>query len=299
MDAKQLRTFVTIVDLGGFTRAGRRLGLSQSAISQQMRALEDGLSRKILLRNGKVVRPTPAGEVLLDYARQILTKFDEAHRVLNAYEASERGVLRVGCGGAGCESLLPPLLVKFRQAHPQYEVQVRSGDPVDTVERLGQGDLDIGLVTLPTTDANLRTFELGRDEIVAIVGPEHAWAGRRSVEAADFADQPLVAYRRRSDAFQLLQRTLLEAGVFPEIAMEVDRSRGAVELVRAAVGIAVVPRWSVVDDIAAGRLAALSIGRNGLSRRWGLAIRLEEHQPHAVKTFVHLGQEILPPLLTV
>src|SRR5262252_5656602 len=124
LDARLLRTFVTIVDLRSFTRAGRRLGLSQSAISQQLGTQERLLGVKLLVRAGKGVRPTPAGELLLQYARQILQKIDEAQRVLTAYEATGSGVLRIGGGGAACEHLLPSVLQAFHAEFPQVELRV-------------------------------------------------------------------------------------------------------------------------------------------------------------------------------
>src|SRR5262244_945676 len=127
LDAKLLRTFVTIVDLHSFTRAGRRLGLSQSAISQQIGAQERMLGVKLLVRAGKGVRPTPAGELLLHYARQILQKVDEAQRVLTSYETTGAGVLRIGAGGAACEHLLPSVLQAFHDEYPHLELRVFSG----------------------------------------------------------------------------------------------------------------------------------------------------------------------------
>ncbi|MGH7822469.1 MAG: LysR family transcriptional regulator, partial [Candidatus Binatia bacterium] len=94
METKHLRTFAAIVEMESFTRAGRRLGLSQSAISQQVSALERHLGVQLLRRKGSGARPTPAGEVLLQYARQILRKLDEAQRVLVDYDSERAGRLR-------------------------------------------------------------------------------------------------------------------------------------------------------------------------------------------------------------
>src|SRR5262245_9892512 len=99
METKHLRTFMIIVEMKSFTRAGRRLGLSQSAISQQISALERQLGVKLLRRTGAGAMPTPPGELLVQYARQILTKIDEAQRILSDYESTGAGVLRIGAGG--------------------------------------------------------------------------------------------------------------------------------------------------------------------------------------------------------
>jgi DNA-binding transcriptional LysR family regulator len=299
IDAKLLRTFVTIVDLRSFTRAGRRLGLSQSAISQQIAAQERQLGVKLLVRAGNGVRPTPAGEILLHYARQILSKVDEAQRVLTAYEATGSGVLRIGAGGAACEHLLPSVLQSFHVEFPRVELRVTSGPSAHTIQRLLDGDLDVGLLTLPIAEAKLRLFELGRDELVVIAEPAHDWAARRRLEASELAGQPLLVYERRSSTFHIVERMLLEAGVFPHIVMELDHLGAVSSMVRAGLGLAVVPRWAVATDLAANRLAALSIGKSGLYRAWGLGQRAEDHQPQTLRAFVRLCLERLPPLLTM
>jgi DNA-binding transcriptional LysR family regulator len=299
IDAKLLRTFVTIVDLRSFTRAGRRLGLSQSAISQQIAAQERQLGVKLLVRAGNGVRPTPAGEILLHYARQILSKVDEAQRVLTAYESTGSGVLRVGAGGAACEHLLPSVLQSFHAEFARVELRVLSGPSALTIQRLLEGDLDVGMLTLPVSQDKLRIFELGRDELVVITAPDHPWAARRRLDAADLAGQPLLVYERRSSTYHIVERVLLEAGVFPHIVMELDHLGAVSSMVRVGFGLAVVPRWAVAADLAAGRLAALSIGKTGLYRAWGLALRAEDHQPQTLRAFVRLCLERLPPLLTV
>lgn len=298
LDAKLLRTFVTIVELRSFTRAGRRLGLSQSAISQQISLQERLLDVKLLVRAGKGVQPTPAGEILLHYARQILQKVDEAQRVLTAYEANGSGVLRIGAGGAACEHLLPGVLQLFHVEAPRVELRVLSGSSRLTVERLLQGDLDVGLLTLPVAETRLRLFELGRDELVVIAAPSHAWAARGRIEPRELAAQPLVSYERSSSTYRTVERVLLENGVFPHVVMEMDHLGAVSSMVRAGLGLAVVPRWAVLDDVSAGRLVGLSIGKNGLNRAWGLALRAEDHQPQTLRALVRLCLERLPPLLT-
>ena len=236
MDTKQLRTFVAIIELASFTRAARRLSLSQSAISQQISTLERQLGVKLIDRTGAGARPTAAGDILLQYARQILTKVDEAQRVLTDYERAGGGVLRIGAGGAACHYLLPSILNEFHDRFPKLELHVRSGHTRLTLERLHEGELDAGVLTLPVSQPKLRILDLGSDELVAIVAPSHAWAGRRRVQASEFASQPLLIYERRSQTFALIERLLLEAGVFPRIAMEMDHLEGVVGMVCVGLG---------------------------------------------------------------
>jgi DNA-binding transcriptional LysR family regulator len=297
VETRQLRTFMTIVDMESFTRAGHRLGLSQSAISQQLGALERQLGVKLLVRAGAGARPTPAGEILLQYARQILHKLEEAQRVLVDYETNGAGVVRIGAGGAACHYLLPPVLKEFRDRYPRLELRVLSGHTRLTVERLLAGELDIGLITLPVSQAKLRITDVGRDELVAIAPAAHPWAGRKRIQPADVAGQPLLIYERRSQTFQLIERVLLEAGVFPHIAMEMDHLEAVTEMVRVGLGIAIVPRWAIRTEVQRGEVLALPIGKHGLARGWGLALVEANHRPHTFKAFARLCTERLPAML--
>jgi DNA-binding transcriptional LysR family regulator len=298
LDARLLRTFVTIVDVRSFTRAGRRLGLSQSAISQQIAAQERQLGVKLLVRSGTGVRPTPAGELMLHYARQILAKVDEAQRMLTVYDATGASVLRIGAGGAACEHMLPPILHAFHEEFPRVELRVRSGPSPRSIERLLEGDLDIALLSLPVAEPKLRVFEVGRDELVVITAAQHPLAAQQRVELGALAGQPLLVYERRSSTYRLVERALLEASIFPRIVMELDHLGAVTSMVRVGLGLAIVPRWAVTDDLASGGLAGLSIGKNGLARAWGLAVRADDHQPPTLRAFVRLCQERLPALLS-
>jgi len=298
METKQLRTFLTIIDTESFTRAGRRLGLSQSAISQQIGALERHLGVKLLRRTGTGARPSPAGEILVHYARQVVRKVDEAQRVLADFDSNGAGVLRIGAGGAACHYLLPSILKELRGEYPKVDLQVVSGPTQTTVERLLEGELDLGLLTLPVAHTRLRVLPLGRDELVAIVAPGHPWSERKRAQAEEFSEQSLLIYERRSQTFRLIERVLLEAGVFPQVSMEMDHLEAVIAMVREGLGVAIVPRWTTRDEIESGQLVALSIGKSGLTRTWGLGVVEQDHQPQAMKTFIRLCSERIPAILS-
>lgn len=297
METKHLRTFVSIVELSSFTRAGVKLGLSQSAISQQIGALERQLGVKLLRRTGSGARPTAAGELLLDHARQILSRVDNARRLLSEYDSSAGGVLRIGAGGAACRRLLPEVLVALRETSPRLELHVRSGHSDLTLERLLDGEIDVGILTLPTSHPKLRLVDLAEDELVVVVAPSHAWARRACVLPVELGTEPLLVCERKSRTFQLVERVLLEAGVFPRVAMEIDHLEAVSRMVAHGLGIAVVPRWAVGAETDRGELVALPVGPRGLKRRWAAGF-LEEPRPRqALRIFVRLCAEQLPTVL--
>lgn len=298
LETKQLKIFKTIVEVGSFTRAGARLNLSQPAISQHIRALEEHLGVPVLLRVGKRARPTPAGEVLLHCAEQVLDKIEDAERLLAEQGMGGGGMMRIGGGDAACHHLLPAVLKEFVAQFPRVHVQLTSGHTTSTLARVMSGELDLGLVTLPVETDRIRITEIGRDELVAVTRPDHAWAERRRVQASDFSGEPLILYERESRMSELLMRFLLEEGVFPRVTMEVDHVEAVKELVRQGLGVAVLPAWSIRAEVEAGALAAMSVGPQGLTRGWCLAALENGGQPAALKTLVRLCVEHLPRMLT-
>ena len=297
LETRQLLIFKTIVEVGSFTRAGVRLGLSQSAISQHVRALEEAAGLPLLVRLGKSARPTPAGEVLLQYARHVLGKIEEAERALVDAGEGRAGVLRIGAGGAACQHLLPAVLREFRSRFPKVDLHIRSGHTELTLGRLLAGDIDLGLVTLPLRAPQVRVTEIGRDELVMIVPPDDPWAAKRRVAAAELAGKPLVLYERQSQATDLIMRTLLAEGVFPRVTMEIDHLEAVKEMVRAGFGLAIVPEWAVRREIATGALGTVSLGKTGLWRTWGLACLDQALPSPTLRALVRLCLERLPRAL--
>ncbi len=298
LETKQLKIFKTIVDVGSFTRAGARLNLSQPAISQHIRALEEHLGVPVLLRVGKRARPTPAGEVLLHCAEQVLDKIEDAERRLAEQGMGGGGMVRIGGGDAACHHLLPAVLKEFATLFPRVQLQIASGHTSTTLARVLAGEIDLGLVTLPVAADRIRATEIGRDELVAITHPTHPWAGRRRVHAADFANEPLILYERESRTTETLMQFLLEEGVFPRVTVEADHVAVVKELVRQGVGVAVLPAWSVRSEVEGGELSAQSVGAEGLTRAWCLAALENGGQPAALKALARLCVERLPRLLT-
>jgi molybdate transport repressor ModE-like protein len=297
LETKQLRILKTIVDVGSFTRAAEHLGLSQSAVSQQVRALEDAVGVPLLLRAGKGTRPTPAGELLLQTARQVLTKLEEVERLLGEQGGGRAGVLRVCAPEPACAYLMPPVLAVLRARFPRIEMRVANAHPDATLARLAAGDVDVGLVPVLPEHERVRVLQVGRDELVAIVPPDHRWAAQRSVDARDFEDEPLVLYDRQSPITALTLEWLLDVGVFPRVALEIEQLEGLKRAVRSGIGVAAVPAWSVRDEVVAGELVAVGLGQVGLSRAWALVYVDSQPQPPTLRAFVQVCGEILPGVL--
>jgi DNA-binding transcriptional LysR family regulator len=298
IETKQLRIFRAIVEVGSFTGAGEHLGISQPAISQHVRALEEELGLQLLVRVGKRTRATPAGEILLHGARQVLDKLDETERRLGDHGRGRAGMVRIGTPEPPCNYLLPAILADMKRRFPKIDARVTSGHTAVTLARLAAGEIDMGLIPLPADTGRLRVVDAGRDELVAIVLPAHPWVAMPYVTARDFEEQPVVLYDRASQITELTLGFLLDEGVFPRIAVEIDHLEALKELVRSGVGVAVVPAWSARRELDEGTLAAVRLGPAGLARSWGIVHPDLRPQPATMRALLQLFAEALPPLFT-
>ncbi len=297
MDLTSLRTFVAVVDAGSFTAAGKRLRISQSAVSQQIRSLEDSFGTALFTRHARKVTLTQAGNVLLPYAKQILGKAEEAHAVVSDFEAMGRGRVAIGAGGAVCQHILPRLLEEFTARFGKIEIKVISGFSEEIVRHTREGSVDIGLTPLPIELAGLTATELGRDELFAIAPAGHAWDSLERVRARDFSGQRLIGYDRESHTFKLLERFLLEGGVMPPITMEINDLEAVKRMVEAGLGVSAVAGWVMRDHADSGKLVMRPLAPGGLYRTWGLIRRANETPTASQKGFIGVCKTLFPALI--
>ena len=288
MDIRGLRAFIAVAETGSFTRAGQRMQVSQSAVSQQIRSLEDAVGAALFTRQARTVKLTQAGDVLLPYARQITAKVDEARAVISDFEAMGRGRVVIGAGAAACLHLLPHLLSEFSARFGKIEIQVISGLTFETLQRTVDGTVDLGFVVLPVEEAGVVVTELGRDELVAIAPPGHHWGTLEQVRPKDFVGETLVVNHRASHTFRIVERFLLEAGVFPKFGMEIGDVEAIKRMVEVGLGVAVIANWALRRELEAGVLVARPLAPKGLHRTWGLVRRANETATASHKSFVSI-----------
>lgn len=240
LDLDLLRTFVTIADTGGFTRAGDQLGRTQSAISLQVKRLEDMIGRTVFERSSRALRLTTDGERLLSHARQMLRLNDEA--LADMLEPDVAGLVRLGVPEDFATVHLPTVLAAFTAAHPRVELEVTCDLTLNLLDRFRTGDFDLVLVKREPA-APLRGVRVWREPLV--------WVGRDRSGVADLASVPLIVspqpcvYRKR--AIEALE----EAGKRWRIAYTSTSLTGTQAAVKAGLGVTVLPREMVPSHLAA------------------------------------------------
>lgn len=234
LDLDLLRCFVTIAETGSFTRAGDRLGRTQSTISLQLKRLEEQLGRTVFERTPRAIRLTPEGERLIGVARQILRLNDSA--IAELFEPDIAGGVRLGVPEDFATAHLPSVLAAFTEAHPLVELEVTCDLTLNLLERFNSGAFDLVLVKREPS-APLRGMRVWREPLV--------WVGRDRLAIADMPVVPLIVspqpcvYRKRA------VEALEEAGMRWRIAYTSTSLAGSQAAVRAGLGISVLPREMV------------------------------------------------------
>src|SRR3954465_12197018 len=194
MDLRQLEILQAIAETGSFTACGRKLNVSQSAISRQILLLEEELGEPLFLRVGRQVRMTPAAESLVQLGKRVFVDVRDTVGAITDRTRDLRGTLRLSGGMTGCLYVFPPLLKHLRRVPPNLDVRLMVATAGRSVQEIRAGRVDAGLLTLPMDDADMVTVPVLREELLLVPTPTHALARRRKVAPRDLAGLPFILF---------------------------------------------------------------------------------------------------------
>ncbi len=295
LETRDLRLVAAVAEQGGLTRAGSVLHLTQSALSHQLADLERRLGTELFARRGKRMVPTPAGERLIESARELLTSLSRAEREVRDMAARREALIRLSTECYTCYHWLPGVISEYQRSFARVEVRVVAETTRRPLPALLRGQLDLAIMSTPVRDRRVETQPLFRDELVAVVPPGHAWTKKRFVAAEDFADEHFISYTLSRIESTLFQEVLVPAGVTPRQVSQVELTEAIVELVRAGLGVGVLARWAVAPHVAMGTLETVPITEKGLQREWSAVTLRLKSTPLHLRAFVDLlGRHLVP-----
>jgi DNA-binding transcriptional LysR family regulator len=289
IELRHLAALKAISEEGSFGRAAARLGYTQSAVSQQLAALEQTVGQRLVERPGgpRPVSLTEAGSVLLGHADAIVARLRAAEADLAALADGGAGSLRVGAYQSVRTRILPPLMRRFLPSRPRVEIQLsESGDDAELLRLIEQGDLDLAFVTLPLPAGGpFEAAEVLRDPYVLVVQAGSPLAARgRSPSLREIANLPLIGHRHTSTCQLHLEANLRATGVEPRIVFRSDDNGTVQGLVAAGVGCALVPLLTV--DPNDEEIVVLSVGSGISPRLLGIAWHRDRSRSPAAEAFV-------------
>src|SRR6185436_745873 len=288
LEVRHLKLVETVAKEGGLTKAANRLHVTQSALSHQLRDIEDKLGAPLFLRLNKKMLLTQAGERLLSSAPAVLDELKRVEEDIRQIALHREGILRISTECYTCYHWLPPVLKPFNREFPRVEVRIVAEATRRPIEALLDGRLDLAVTSVATRNQKLMFRPLFKDELVVIVSPDHPLASRDFVTAKDFASETLLIYALAKEDLTIYQKVLIPAGVTPKHVSRVELTEAIVEMVKAGVGIGVMARWAVKPQVEAGTLRTLRLTSKGVHRQWSAAMIRQKAPPPYLLRFVEL-----------
>lgn len=281
---QHLETFCRVVEEESFTRAAEGLGFSQPTVTKQVRGLEESLGHALLERGQRKLRLTPAGEIVYDYARQIINSARECRSALEGIDRPGQGDLRIGAIFTIALFTLPPVLEEFRRAHPRVTIHVRTGANNQILSLLLHNEVDVGLTAFPLSHPQVRTTPLFEDPVLLVAGSGSQWAATSTITPLQMAEIPMVSYQRMSQFRGFVDANFEAAGIRPNVVMEFDTHEMVKTMVQLGLGVAMIPESAVKEDLREGRLVKLTIqGFPTLTRVTSMLVRQGRHETWAMQ----------------
>lgn len=256
---QQLITFCRVVESGSFTRAGELLNLSQPAVTRQVAALEDEFGGPLLERQGRALHVTPAGQIVYRHARRAAAVVEACRAEVAMLSHPDRGTINVACVTTTGLFTLPALMAEFNARFPAVRFHVWSGRVAGVMDRVLEGESDLGLVTMPVTHPRLDSLPLFRDRVVLVAAPRVARDLPNPLPLESLAELEMISYQAPSRFRTLVESALEQVGVYPQVAMEFDSHEAVKMMVVMGYGAAMVPESCVGAELKSGALVEIKV----------------------------------------
>ncbi len=290
MDFDQLTTFLEVAKLGNFSRAGNKVARSQSAVSAQIRQLEQDYGTRLLDRSGKTVRLTPAGQVLFEYATQLLSLRAESLRAVADQDTVPRGTLAIGANEATCLYVLPETFAEYRKRYPDVQISIYRNFSRKVLERIQDGSIDVGVVTMPIKAGRLFVKRIFRDPLMVMVSPDNPLARRGVVSVAEVAEQ-LIILPKAGSTRQIMDKLFRPYQPSLRVAMELPSITMIKTFVAAGMGVSLISESFARDEARAGQVKLLRMSDVDLWRELGLVYHQDRTLPRSALSFIELASK--------
>jgi DNA-binding transcriptional LysR family regulator len=294
MEFRSLRYLVSLFERGSFTAAAKDHYVTQPAVSIQLRKLQKELGTRLFEVQGRRVRFTRAGEIVLEYALRFSDLERELQRELDDLEGLRKGRVLLGTIDAASIYVLPDVYSHFQHRYPGIDIHLEVAPTVPLLRKLRDNELDFVVGTLPGDERDdLERFSVYEEPLVVIAPPRHPLAMRRRVTASDLARHPFITFHGESITRRIIERVLIDKGVTPKISMEIDSPEAIKNLVSSGMGLAILPERAVHDEVAKGQVTIVRINDLAFKRTLGLFVPSHRYMSATVRAFLGILASVL------
>ncbi len=290
MDINQLEVLSVVARERSFSRAAEVLNRTQPAISQAVRRLEQEVGEKLFDRSSKDGTLTLAGEILLDYAKQMLNLRQTAHTAIREMRDLQHGKITISANEHTVFYLLP-VIEKFRRLHPQIKIEVQRGVASRIPKEIMAREAELGVISFKPNDPSVVAISVFTDELALVVAPTHSLANRESVSVKELGEENFIAHNAPSPYRDKVIETFEKHRTRLNISVELPSLEAIKKLVEKGVGVALVPKLTAQNEIDSGKLKTLSVNEMKLERKLNIIYRRNSVLSHAAKIFLKLAKE--------
>lgn len=291
MDINQLEVLVAVAQEKSFSRAAEILHRTQPAVSQAIRRLEQEIGEKLFDRSSKDGTLTSAGEVLLDYARQMLNLRRTAQLAVKELRDLHQGKVTISANEHTVFYLLP-IIQEFRRRYPLIKIEISRGVASRIPTEVMAREVELGVISFKPNDNSVKSIPVAWDELALVVSPEHALAKRANVSIKELGMESFIAHNAPSPYREKVIETFEKYKTKLHISIELPSLEAIKILVERGVGVALVPKLTAEAEISSGRLKALTVNEMKLERRLHIIYRRNSVLSHAAQMFLQLVKEI-------
>jgi DNA-binding transcriptional LysR family regulator len=297
MDTRQLASFCAVVEQQSFSQAAEQLGVTQPAVSLQIRSLEKRLGQRLLDRSGRRVEPTEAGLRLYRNAQRMLA-FEQQllEEVADAGGGELAGTLEIGASTGPGGSVVPLLLCEFQRAHPSVRVSLTVADTQTIVDQVADRELAVGIVGAARRHRGITFEPFFRDEVVLACPPGHAFAGR-TISLDELQAEPPIVMQEGAGVRQVIDDALRASGLRVrdlEVSLELGLQESVKSAVAAGFGVSFISRSAIEAELSTGTIATARVEGLEPAREISLATATGRTMPRAAAAFLDFARDRLP-----
>ncbi len=297
MDLWQLKIFCKVVELKSFSRAGDSVHLSQPTVSSHIKELEEHFGTRLVDRLSRKVLPTKAGELLYDYAQQLVALRNRTEAVMAEFSGKMKGRLTIGGSTIPGGYLLPRIIGSFSSRYPEVRIALKLGDTSEILSQISTGRIEAGVVGAQSNDKLLHQIPVAEDEMRLVVPADHAWARRKTIKLKELFGEPFIVRESGSGTLRSLEQKLREKGCSVDdfsIVAEMGSTEAVRQAIKNNVGLSILSVIAVADDIQTGQLKAISIEGLSLKRRFYLTTHKQRTPSPLCATFIAFLTDQMP-----
>lgn len=292
LNLNQLRVFYEAARTGSFTRAAKRLCITQPAVTAQIKSFEHQCDLKLFKKKGRSLYLSEEGSALYEYAKRIFEYEKEVEDAIEDIRKLKRGTLRLGTSKAYARYFMPFLISRFREAFPHIKVHLDEGSSMDILRSLVELKNEVAVIARVEEDPNVVFLPFKKDRLILILSPAHPLAKKKSVSVEELVPEPMIMKELGSGTRKRVNEMFQKKGLAPNVLMETSNTEFIKQLVQRGEGISFLVEEAVAAEIRDKRLAAVPVAGENPFLDVSIAYLKEQHLSHPARAFVDMLQKM-------